>query len=95
MAMQWESASNPVLVRTCAEWIEDQCRIRHGRFIFYQGLQRDLLQRNGVYRLIVHRREKEICTLDISAQDLETRFRVSQVRQKAIPWVTIFKKLDE
>lgn len=76
----------------CRDWIADQGRRRHGRFIFYQRVHRQLLQANGFYHLVVYRckRDNLISEKVISAQEIENRFGLSQIRQKAIPWVTVF-----
>lgn len=76
----------------CRDWIGDQGRRRHGRFIFYQRVHRDLLLNDGNYHFAVyrHRRDTIISEMVISAREIENRFGLSQIRQKAIPWVTVF-----
>lgn len=78
----------------CRDWIADQGRRRHGRFIFYQRVHRALLQSGGTYHFAVyrHRRDTIISEMVISAQEIETRFGLSQIGQKAIPWVTVFSE---
>ncbi len=76
----------------CRDWIADQGRRRHGRFIFYRRVHCALLRNGGMYHFSVyrHRRDSIISEMEISAQEIENRFGLSRVRQKAIPWITIF-----
>jgi hypothetical protein len=78
----------------CRDWVGDQGRRRHGRFIFYQGPHRALLQNGGNYHFAVYRQRRDniISEMEISAREIENRFGLSQIRQKAIPWVTIFSE---
>lgn len=76
----------------CRDWIGDQGRRRHGRYIFYQGPHLALLNADGVYHFAVYQRRRDniISEMVISAREIEDRFKLSQIRQKAIPWVTVF-----
>jgi len=76
----------------CRDWIADQGRRRHGRFIFYRRVHCALLQSGGTYHFAVYqkRRDNLITEREISAREIENRFGLSQIRQKAIPWVTVF-----
>ncbi len=82
-------------VKSCQEWTSNGDARTRGRFVFYRHQHRELLKRNGSYIFIIHRRDRKIGQMTISARRMGEAFSLDARPQTKISWLSILDTFKE